>query len=663
MECAPLNVNAETLLGKAPRYRMAWLPAALFAVLWLWSDSIGNLLSVISTYFYFGWEGVPGRVPKIFGIALLAFSAPVIYRLGFWRRDALPGRQLSQLLLLAFFALYLGLSLYRQSDVFAWGSVLLVWLGGLLMMRLLHSLGQTALGEVPGFVVLLSFFFYLSVRVSQGGLPLLLSPPALKSLIGWSTLTVFVVAALLLPERLLPDKSPAGEAQTLPRGSSLLGLVFGLLMGLSVGLIYNLHIWSAQQPEYPAGLFFLSLGLGTLLAWGLPRKVPQLLVLLLAAGGVAVTLYTLLYTAYGLSTGLLAHGAGALGLGSFWLAFVKHWQQFQARQPNYFPALSLQLGFIGLLLILALFLLQANPNGFWLAWLLASAVLLWLGQAQAAENTVSPPALQRLWVFACSLFSLMGLLALLMGNEGLLPTPAESAPDKSTPLKVMSSNIRYGWTDDYRFDPRPHLKWLQAQDVDLLGLQEVNKGHTSGAYSDLFRFYQRGLPGDWFYGDAHYGFGNALRSRLPVDKLERRHYQAKDMLRRAALVATVRHADRPIDVFVTHLSHLPPPNPVRTDQLRELASWLQASPHPWIVLADLNTSAESGELDALLALAHPVFRERPEWLLQPSYPAQHPSERIDFVIFSPHFELQEHAIADIGANSDHRPVSASLLLP
>ena len=74
--------------------------------------------------------------------------------------------------LLAFFALYLGLSLYRQSDGFAWGAVALVWLGGLLMMRLLHSLGQTALGEVPGFVVLLSFFFYLSVRISQGGLPL-----------------------------------------------------------------------------------------------------------------------------------------------------------------------------------------------------------------------------------------------------------------------------------------------------------------------------------------------------------------------------------------------------------------------------------------------------------------------------------------------------------
>ena len=42
-------------------------------------------------------------------------------------------------------------------------------------------------------------------------------------------------------------------------------------------------------------------------------------------------------------------------------------------------------------------------------------------------------------------------------------------------------------------DPRVHIAYLKQQNADIIGFQEVNKGHTSSAYMDLFRYYQHHL--------------------------------------------------------------------------------------------------------------------------------------------------------------------------
>jgi len=637
---------------------MTYLPAALFAVLWMWSDLIGNLLSVISTYFYFGWEDVPLRVPKIFGIALLAFSGPLWFRLFLARLEPV---RVSRTLLLLLFGLYLALALNRQSDFFAWGSVAAVWLGGMAMMSLLQNLGSALrLSSVPLYTVLMAFLFYLSTRISQSGLPLLLVPLGSQALLSWASLLVFVLAGLLIPQRNLPRP----EAETteppppLPLGSGSLGAVFGLLMGLSVGLIYNLHIWSAQSAELPATIYFFSLGLGSLGGWFAFQRLQSWLALGLAGLSLGLSLYTLLYLPYPTAGGLAAHLAGACGLLICWGFFLQRWQSLQQRWPGFFPWLGLQTGFVALLLILAVFLLQANPGGFWLA---LGLVLVILGWQEHRHGKLSLPtlSLQRLWIYSTGVFACVGLLSLFLPlSQPSLP----AAPAESESLQLISSNIRYGWTDHDRFEPQTHLNYLREQKPDLLGLQEVNKGHTSGAYTDLYRLYQRHLPGSWHYGDAHYGFGNALLSRWPVEQIEVRHYQAKDMLRRSCLIATVNYQGQSLDVFVTHLSHLPPPNAVRQQQLAELVQWVGQSRNPWVLLADLNTDSRSGELEALLALAHPVFQTQPEWLDTPSFPSLEPRERIDFVLFSAAFELLSMEIPDTAGSSDHRPVIATLQL-
>ncbi|MEZ0372061.1 MAG: endonuclease/exonuclease/phosphatase family protein, partial [Candidatus Sericytochromatia bacterium] len=118
----------------------------------------------------------------------------------------------------------------------------------------------------------------------------------------------------------------------------------------------------------------------------------------------------------------------------------------------------------------------------------------------------------------------------------------------------------------------------------------------------------------------------------------------------------------PVDVFVTHLSHLDPPNPVREAQAAELAGWLGQSRHPWILLGDFNATPDSAEIQLIEKLAHPLFRSQPKLLQINSFPAIKPTRRIDYIFFSSEFSLKKMNVLDNGGTTDHRPVYAELEL-
>ncbi len=646
---------------------MTHLPAVFFAVFWMFADLLGVLLSVISTYFYFGWEGVPLLVPKIFAIALLTFSAPTAYRLLLMHFKA---ASLQRGLLLLLFFMYLGLAVNRQSDFFAWGTVATTWVAGLALMAVLRTLGQYTVWSLPLLSLVLSLFFYLSTRIAQSGVPLILTSPTSLGITGWGTLAVFVLAGIFLPQRQVfraesltapsselssESTSKAEPADKLPKAAGSLGLVFGLLSGLSVGLVANLHLWSAKTEPMPAAAYFLPLALGALLAWMAYSRLARPVLIVIGSLLLGAGLVPLLYTGYDKTLGLLACLGASLGLFSLWAVFLGRWRDYQQRQPKYFPWLGLQGGFIALLLILTMFLLKANPGGFWLA-LAGSAGLLLMHELKGQKLNLQATPLERLWYYSCGIFGVMGLAALFV------PIPNRAvAADNKPEITVMSSNIRYGWTDDYRFDPMQHPRWLRDHTTEIMGLQEVNKGHTSGAYADDFRLYQKMIPGQWLYGDAHYGFGNALYTRYPVLKSEVRTYTAKDMLKRSCLITTLEIQGKPVDVYVTHLSHLAPPNPVREAQVGELIGWLKQSDKPWILIGDFNAEPDSPEIKQVQAISHPLLRKPDQYKIM-SFPAAHPNRRIDYIFFSQDFELKKMEILNNGVTSDHRPIYAELLL-
>jgi endonuclease/exonuclease/phosphatase family metal-dependent hydrolase len=226
----------------------------------------------------------------------------------------------------------------------------------------------------------------------------------------------------------------------------------------------------------------------------------------------------------------------------------------------------------------------------------------------------------------------------------------------------MTTNIRYGWTDDYRFEPQKHLQWLQRHPADIIGYQEVNKGSIYGSFMDLYQYYRSSISGNSVYGDASYGFGNSLSTSLNIKDSRVFAYRSADMIQRSFVWTLLEFNDLEIEVYVTHLSHLPNPNKIRQEQVAELIDWIGRSKRPWILMGDFNAQPDEPEIVELLKMSNQVFTQKPELLKELSHDSLEPTMRIDYIFFSEHFELIEQKVLDNQGTSDHRPVLARLKL-
>jgi endonuclease/exonuclease/phosphatase family metal-dependent hydrolase len=134
------------------------------------------------------------------------------------------------------------------------------------------------------------------------------------------------------------------------------------------------------------------------------------------------------------------------------------------------------------------------------------------------------------------------------------------------------------------------------------------------------------------------------------------------MMQRSFVWTLLDYNDMEIEVYVTHVSHLPHPNKIRQAQVAELVDCIGRSNRPWILMGDLNAQPHEPEIVELLKLSNPVFTQKPELLEALSHDSLEPTMRIDYIFFSEHFELVEQKVLDNQGTSDHRPVLARLKL-
>lgn len=617
---------------------------------WLWLDFIGLMLAVISTYFYFGWAGTPQLVNKIFGISMATFSGPVIFRILNIKVSAVRMVRSGLPVLLI---LYLLISFNRDSDFFAWTVVFCTWFSGILMIANLQLLNHFQYRSQAPLAIFYGFLCFLLARMFNHGLMTVF-------LINYFSIIILLVLSVLALFYFKP--APTDTPSTRPGLIiQLYGVVFGLLIGLSIGLFYNAYIWSSKTPGIPSSIYILSFGFAVVAAIYQPKKIDRMAYftwLVLALLFSFIALYGLLNQELTFTKAFIFHYFGCLGLARLWMLTLQRFH-FHLQSSSRLPILGLQIGFIGLLLILAIFLLKSNPNGFWLA--LAFSVLI----GAITEFKISLPQSENHWSglkMAIGVYAILSLFSLAYLDPVSKEPVNKGAPFEANRLKLMSSNIRYGWTDDYRYQPDKHLEYLKHKPVDIIGFQEVNKGHTSASYMDLFSYYRRGLAGYWIYGDANFGFGNALLSQLKVKKSYTRQYKDKDILRRSYIWALIDFEGQEIEVYNTHVSHLPHPNKVRQGQVQELLEQVKQSTRPWIVMGDFNSRPQDPEIQSILPLVHPIFRENDALLKEKSYPSLNPDFRIDYIFFSEEFELLKYAVLDNKQTSDHRPVYCELTL-
>lgn len=229
-------------------------------------------------------------------------------------------------------------------------------------------------------------------------------------------------------------------------------------------------------------------------------------------------------------------------------------------------------------------------------------------------------------------------------------------------MHVATFNIHHGTVGKHGpVDPDRLGEVCASFDADVLALQEVDQGTIRGRGADLTAAVARAcgmtsvfgasrrFPGGWY--------GNALLVRGDIEswsvaRLPRvprwRWWQES----RTLLLASVRVADRPLSVAVTHLAVSQEVNGLQLDRVLGLAV---GRPHPLVVLGDLNrfpsTVEPAAQAAGLVYVAH-----------GPTSPVPGRRLVIDHVLVSPDVNVGA-AVVRSTEMSDHAALLVELEVP
>ncbi|MEU2066844.1 endonuclease/exonuclease/phosphatase family protein [Streptomyces anulatus] len=272
--------------------------------------------------------------------------------------------------------------------------------------------------------------------------------------------------------------------------------------------------------------------------------------------------------------------------------------------------------------------------------------------------------------------------ASLLGALVAPPAAATTARPPSggdLPLRVATYNIHAGAGVDGVFDLDRQTAELRSLDADVIGLQEVDRHwgarsewrDLAGELARRLRMHVSFAP---IYsldparpGGPRAEYGVAVLSRHRIVGAENHEITRLSTQDPNPVPApapgfgevVVRLRGLPVHVYVTHLDYRPDPA-VRVAQVADTRRIMAEDQGPRILLGDLNAEPDAPELAPLwreLADADPGA---------PTFPAQDPVKRIDFVAVSKGgpgagITVRKAWVPETVA-SDHRPVVADLLV-
>lgn len=241
------------------------------------------------------------------------------------------------------------------------------------------------------------------------------------------------------------------------------------------------------------------------------------------------------------------------------------------------------------------------------------------------------------------------------------------------PLRVMTYNIRSG---NGELDRTAEV--IRSLSPDIVALQEVDvhwaersgfvdqattlgeRLHMNVRFARIYQF----ARSDTAVGPRE--FGVALLSRYPItqwsnDTITRLSTQEPNPVPKqmpGLLDAMVDVRGTVVRVFNTHLDYRSDPH-VRQQQVKEMLAYVGEPSTPTIVFGDMNAKPGAPELQPLFQRLHDTWPVSSGPGL--TYPADKPTERIDYVFVSSGIRVRSASVPVTEA-SDHRPVVIDLTL-
>ncbi len=229
------------------------------------------------------------------------------------------------------------------------------------------------------------------------------------------------------------------------------------------------------------------------------------------------------------------------------------------------------------------------------------------------------------------------------------------------PLRIMTYNLHLGIDPRGRLDLERIAATIEAEDPDVVALQEVSRGWVINGSADVLAWLSRRLGMHYvFAGTADPLWGNAVLSRRPLLRIKALPLPTEELLiRRGLLTARIGlGATSPLEVIVTHHHHKRDGGAVRELQSRAILDLWQGARRT-AILGDFNARPGEPEIEMMRDAG---FRDVLDLAgVEPGYtnPATRPVQRIDYIWISPDLTASEVAIPPDPA-SDHLPVVATL---
>ncbi len=225
-------------------------------------------------------------------------------------------------------------------------------------------------------------------------------------------------------------------------------------------------------------------------------------------------------------------------------------------------------------------------------------------------------------------------------------------------IKVMSLNMHHG-TNKYGFyNLHKVSQFIKEQNVDIIGVQEVDKNVFRSKFHDQARQLACALQMFYVFGpniDIGRGqYGNAILTRYPI-KDYKNIMLPSARENRGLLISQIQVGAKKVNFFVTHLGLT---KQERKDQIRIIRKNIDAYNEKVILAGDFNCKEDSEEMKVLKEILVDVNCMR-NTCYPYTYEAFGIKSRIDYIFVSKDIRVFEYNVLKTSI-SDHFPIDAYL---
>jgi endonuclease/exonuclease/phosphatase family metal-dependent hydrolase len=255
-------------------------------------------------------------------------------------------------------------------------------------------------------------------------------------------------------------------------------------------------------------------------------------------------------------------------------------------------------------------------------------------------------------------------LLLLLPALLWLTTPAANPATAANTIRVMNYNLHNGFNTGGALNIDALAGVLEAQQPDIIMLQEVSRGWVVNGSLDAFNWLARRLkyPYAYFTPSSDALWGMAILSRYPIVHAEDHPMPPRSLpLKRSFTYAQIDTGQtQPLHVINAHYHHLEKDSAIRMAQTQTVLDFLAGRDlTQFILTGDLNATPDASEIMGLYQRDFVDVVTHAGLTPGYTYPAAGPTRRLDYILISPDLAATNVVIPS-AATSDHLGIAATI---